>query len=173
MIRILSRDLTVKFSISVQTLVIALCSCVLGVTAAIVTVVMDNGFSFLLFCLLYVRNISKKHRHALVDNPCCFTFSTHHSHLLWLNHCGLVVSRVFNHRFEYLPVQLSLSGFTSMACLLHLTQCCVSLSPFVRICLLFSCQDSPPFSFCQELKYSFVKDTGKRYQNFGGVWGLL
>lgn len=55
MIRILSRDLTVKFSISVQTFVIALCSCVLGVTAAIVTVVMASGFSFLLFCLLYVE----------------------------------------------------------------------------------------------------------------------
>lgn len=98
MIRILSRDLTVKF------FVIALCSCVLGVTAAIVTVVMANGFSFLLLCLPYVRNFSKKHRHVLVDNPCCLTFSTHHSHLLWLNHCGLVVSQAFNHRFDYLPV---------------------------------------------------------------------
>lgn len=129
MIRILSRDLTVKFSISVQTLVIALCSCVLGVTAAIVTVVMDNGFSFLLFCLLYVRNISKKHRHALVDNPCCFTFSTHHSHLLWLNHCGLVVSQVFNHRFEYLPV------YSQFLVLLLWPACCISHNA-VSPCLL-------------------------------------
>lgn len=140
----------VSFSINVQTLVIALCSCVLGVTAAIVTVVMASGFSYLHFCLPYVRNISKKQRHVLVYNPCCFTFSTHHSHLLWLNHCGLVVSQAFNHRFGYLPVH------SHFLFLLLWPGCCISHNAV------------SPFSFCQELKYSFVKDTGKRCQNFGG-----